>query len=188
MKLVEVVEGIALRCGNMDADRCAALASDMRAAGLREGPNLQTAFDRWRAMWTKRAAPTAAEFASFARAPTAPLSGGGNGFHKRQEERDAARRQLAREMAEAGFVDFRQRYGKQEWEWQAWTRIVKLANEYAQAKQLFDAGRMREQRFADYRYKLTDEEITNARQSWESQRDFRSSVNTSALRQPTGAP
>lgn len=66
MKISEVVEGIALRCNGMDADKCAALASDMRAAGLKDGPSLHAAFDNWRGRWMKRFAPTAAEFAAFA--------------------------------------------------------------------------------------------------------------------------
>ena len=71
MRLSDVVEAMRVRCGGLTDERVKALVSDMRAAGVHDGPALQDAFDGWRSTWDKRYAPTAGEFAKYYHHPQA---------------------------------------------------------------------------------------------------------------------
>jgi hypothetical protein len=142
-----------------------------------EGERLREGWDITIRSWRQARPPMAGDIAR--NVPGRHAGGDGTGsaaYRKRLEDRDVERRRIARETTELGFRDFRERYGRQDWEWQVWQRISRLADEYAQAVQLKNAGRLSEQGFAKYRYKLTDAEIETARKCWESQRGFRNGL------------
>jgi len=166
MQLTEVVRQIGHRCAGLEnEERRDALLDDLRACGLRDGPDLQGVYDRWRTAWTNRYAPAAAQFAAFAR-PAVPQASPGTGAMLEHAE------QRKGELLASALEDFDRRYPQSPVRVRAELNLRRLCFDYAQAEYLHERGKMSDERFAGYGWKLTDADVGRLLAAWESQERF----------------
>lgn len=126
-------------------------AVDFRAV-LPEGPNLQEAWDRCRAGWTKTTFPRPADIA--AHLPRrAEVKGAGI---NRKAQHDWIEAELPALLA-ASCRDAEVRAGRPSWWHRSFAQVI--CNRYLQAQWLRDKGYLSDERFAAERWKLSDDEI-----------------------------